>query len=99
MRERLVARIERSAMRGAAASCAVVDCLARSRISLALHPGYGGRMAARPKPRRMAMRRNEKKEIAAQRPTRAPTHPGAILREDVLLAIGEAVADAARKLG
>ena len=45
------------------------------------------------------MRRNEKKEIAAQRPTRAPTHPGAILREDVLPAIGEAVADAARKLG
>jgi addiction module HigA family antidote len=45
------------------------------------------------------MRRNEKKEIAAHRPTRAPTHPGAILREDVLPAIGEAVAGVARKLG
>jgi addiction module HigA family antidote len=45
------------------------------------------------------MGRNEKKEIAARRPARAPTHPGAILREDVLPAIGEAVASVARKLG
>jgi antitoxin HigA-1 len=45
------------------------------------------------------MSRNEKSEIAARRPARAPTHPGAILREDVLPAIGEAVADAAKKLG
>jgi antitoxin HigA-1 len=45
------------------------------------------------------MSRNEKKEIAARRPSRAPTHPGAILREDVLPAIGEAVAGVARKLG
>ena len=45
------------------------------------------------------MSRNEKSEIAARRPARPPTHPGAILREDVLPAIGEAVADAAKKLG
>jgi hypothetical protein len=36
------------------------------------------------------MIRNEKVEIAARRPARAPTHPAAILREDVLPAIGEA---------
>src|SRR5436305_10405092 len=45
------------------------------------------------------MIQDEKREIAARRPARAPTHPGAILREDVLPAIGEAVAGAARKLG
>jgi addiction module HigA family antidote len=45
------------------------------------------------------MSRNEKGEIAARHPARAPTHPGAILREDVLPAIGEAVAGAAKKLG
>src|SRR5258708_11253907 len=56
-------------------------------------------IAARPKPRRVAMSRNEKKEIAARCPARAPTHPGAILREDVMPAIGEAVAGVARKLG
>ena len=32
-------------------------------------------------------------------PNRPPIHPGAILREDVLPAIGEAVASAAKKLG
>ena len=37
--------------------------------------------------------------IVARRPAREPTHPGAILREDVLPAIGEAVASAAKKLG
>jgi addiction module HigA family antidote len=45
------------------------------------------------------MSKNGKKEITARRPMRAPTHPGAILREDVMPAIGEAVAGAARKLG
>jgi len=33
------------------------------------------------------MARNEKQEIAARRPARAPTHPGAILREDVIPAL------------
>ena len=32
-------------------------------------------------------------------PNREPTHPGALLREDVLLAIGEPVTAVARKLG
>jgi addiction module HigA family antidote len=32
-------------------------------------------------------------------PKREPTHPGAILREDVLPAIGEPVAGVAKKLG
>src|SRR5436190_13946258 len=41
----------------------------------------------------------KKIEIFARRPMRMPTHPGAILREDVLPAIGETVARAARKLG
>jgi addiction module HigA family antidote len=41
----------------------------------------------------------EKTEIAARRPAREPSHPGAILREDVLPAIGESVANAAKKLG
>jgi antitoxin HigA-1 len=45
------------------------------------------------------MGRNKKSEITAHRPARAPTHPGAILREDVLPAIGEPVVNAARKLG
>jgi addiction module HigA family antidote len=45
------------------------------------------------------MSKSEKTEIAARRPARPPTHPGAILREDVLPAIGEAVAGAAKKLG
>ena len=45
------------------------------------------------------MARNEKQEIAARRPARAPTHPGAILREDVIPALGVAVAAVARKLG
>jgi antitoxin HigA-1 len=47
--------------------------------------------------RRLAM--VKKIDIVARRPMRMPTHPGAILREDVLPAIGEAVAGAARKLG
>ena len=38
-------------------------------------------------------------EVAAARPGRQPTHPGAILREDVLPAIGEPVMTVARKLG
>jgi addiction module HigA family antidote len=41
----------------------------------------------------------EKTGIAARRPAREPTHPGAILREDVLPGIGESVANAAKKLG
>jgi addiction module HigA family antidote len=45
------------------------------------------------------MGKNEKTEIVARRPAREPTHPGAILREDVLPAIGERVANAAKKLG
>ena len=45
------------------------------------------------------MSRNQKTEIVARRPVREPTHPGAILREDVLPAIGESVANAAQKLG
>src|SRR5262245_11884035 len=40
-----------------------------------------------------------KAEIVARRPARVPTHPGAILREDVLPATGEVVASAAKKLG
>lgn len=32
-------------------------------------------------------------------PNRAPTHPGAVLREDVLPAIGEPVMTVAKKLG
>jgi len=42
---------------------------------------------------------SNKIEFVARRPEREPTHPGAILREDVLPAIGEAVAVAAKKLG
>ncbi len=40
-------------------------------------------------------------ELAALRPDpdRVPTHPGAILREDVLPAIGERVTAVAKKLG
>lgn len=41
-----------------------------------------------------------KRELIAVRPTdRPPTHPGAILREDVLPAVGEPVMTAAKKLG
>ena len=36
---------------------------------------------------------------AAARPEREPTHPGAILREDVLPSIGEPVMTVAKKLG
>ena len=38
-------------------------------------------------------------ELAASRPERAPTHPGAILREDVLPSIGDPVMTVAKKLG
>ena len=38
-------------------------------------------------------------EFAAARARRAPTHPGAILREDVLPSIGEPVMTVAKKLG
>jgi addiction module HigA family antidote len=37
-------------------------------------------------------------EYAAQRPKRLPTHPGAILREDVLPALGISVTEMARHL-
>ncbi|MGE3146452.1 MAG: HigA family addiction module antitoxin [Pseudorhodoplanes sp.] len=42
---------------------------------------------------------SRKTEWAAGRPDRAPTHPGAVLREDVFPAIGEPVMSVARKLG
>jgi addiction module HigA family antidote len=45
------------------------------------------------------MGRNVKTEMIARHPAREPTNPGAILREDVLPAIGESVANAAKKLG
>jgi addiction module HigA family antidote len=38
-------------------------------------------------------------ELAAARPEREPTHPGAILRQDVLPSIGEPVMTVAKKLG
>ena len=38
-------------------------------------------------------------KIIRRDPNRPPVHPGAILREDVLPAIGEPVAAVARKLG
>lgn len=38
-------------------------------------------------------------EFAAVRPNRAPTHPGAILREDVLPRVSISVTEFARKLG
>jgi addiction module HigA family antidote len=38
-------------------------------------------------------------KIIRRDPNRVPTHPGAILREDVLPAIGEPVAVVARQLG
>jgi antitoxin HigA-1 len=37
-------------------------------------------------------------EFSAHRPKRAPTHPGAILREDVLPALGISVTDMAQHL-
>ena len=45
------------------------------------------------------MKVEKKSEMKAKRPVRAPTHPGAILREDVLPAIGRSVAKAAGDLG
>ena len=39
------------------------------------------------------------KEFAAGRPSRAPTHPGSVLRETVLPALRMPVADAATHLG
>lgn len=38
-------------------------------------------------------------DLAANRPSRAPTHPGAILREDVLPALNMTIKDFATKLG
>ena len=38
-------------------------------------------------------------DLIAQRPDRAPTHPGAIWREDILPALGLSVSGAARDLG
>jgi addiction module HigA family antidote len=38
------------------------------------------------------------REIEAARPRRAPTHPGALLREDVLPALGLKIAPAAREM-
>jgi addiction module HigA family antidote len=37
-------------------------------------------------------------EFTARRPNRAPTHPGALLREDVLPAINLSVSDVAKRL-
>jgi addiction module HigA family antidote len=37
-------------------------------------------------------------ELVAERRHRAPTHPGAVLREDVLPALGLTVSEAARQL-
>jgi addiction module HigA family antidote len=37
-------------------------------------------------------------EMAARRPIRAPTHPGAILREDVLPALKLTITEAAKRL-
>jgi addiction module HigA family antidote len=45
------------------------------------------------------MGKRDMTEFAAARPTRPPTHPGAILREDVLPGIGHSVSGAARELG
>lgn len=39
------------------------------------------------------------KRASKDRPARRPTHPGAILREDVLPALGLSVSEAARQLG
>jgi addiction module HigA family antidote len=38
-------------------------------------------------------------ELNVHRPKRAPTHPGAILREDVLPALGLSVSEVAQHLG
>ena len=40
-----------------------------------------------------------KEYLAAGRPNRPPTHPGAILKEDVMPALGLSVSEAARQLG
>jgi addiction module HigA family antidote len=45
------------------------------------------------------MNRRRSIDLDAGRPARPPTHPGAILREDVLPAVGESVTAAAGKLG
>jgi len=39
-----------------------------------------------------------KQDTAPTRPQRPPTHPGAVLREDVLPALGISVSEAARQL-
>ena len=38
-------------------------------------------------------------DLVTERPARAPTHPGEILKEDVLPALGFSVSEAARQLG
>ncbi len=38
-------------------------------------------------------------ELKAKRPNRIPTHPGALLREDVLPAMGLSVSEFARRIG
>ena len=38
------------------------------------------------------------RELTARRPDRAPTHPGAVLREDVLPALGITITELARHL-
>jgi addiction module HigA family antidote len=40
-----------------------------------------------------------KEYLVRTRPKRAPTHPGSILRDDVLPALGLSVSEAARQLG
>jgi addiction module HigA family antidote len=44
-------------------------------------------------------KRNDELPALRANPNREPTHPGAILREDVLPAIGEPVMTVAKKLG
>jgi addiction module HigA family antidote len=46
----------------------------------------------------MSTSSNTTKVYEARRPERAPTHPGAILREDILPALGMSVVEAARHL-
>ena len=41
----------------------------------------------------------KKEDLVRGRPVRCPTHPGALLREDVLPALGISVSEAARRLG
>src|SRR5207302_1161235 len=66
----------------------------RSTLSNTTRRGDGRDLRAR----KVAVARIERAEMVASQPAREPTHPGAILREDVLPAIGESVADTAKKL-